>query len=80
MAAMTAMSDDTCPRCGGNFHCGVADAEPCACTTLSLDADTLARLRRTYSGCLCLRCLQALSQNVEERIEEHIEQPRGDTP
>jgi len=64
-------TNDTCPRCGGAFHCGVDDVEPCACTTLTLDADTLARLRRTYSGCLCLRCLHALSrQNVEQHAAD----------
>jgi len=52
---------DTCPRCGGSFHCGVDDAEPCACTTIKLDAATLADLRQRYSTCLCLRCLAALS-------------------
>ena len=51
---------DRCPRCGGGFHCGMADAGPCACTTVSLDAATQAALRERYSGCLCLRCLLEL--------------------
>jgi hypothetical protein len=33
------------------------DAAPCACTTLALDAPTLAALRASYAGCLCLACL-----------------------
>jgi Cysteine-rich CWC len=49
-----------CPRCGAGFHCGVHDAAPCACTTLSLDADLLARLRERFDGCLCLACLAEL--------------------
>jgi hypothetical protein len=49
--------DDRCPRCGGAFHCGAADPGPCACTTVRLDAATLATLQARYSGCLCLRCL-----------------------
>jgi hypothetical protein len=49
---------DRCPRCGGAFHCGVADPAPCACTTLRLDAATLARLKERHGlRCLCLRCL-----------------------
>jgi len=48
---------DLCPRCGAAFHCGVADAEPCACTTVRLEASTLRALREQYERCLCLRCL-----------------------
>ena len=51
----------TCPRCGGAFHCGVNDAEPCACCTLKLDAALLTDLRSRYQGCLCLACLRALT-------------------
>ena len=55
---------DACPRCGAAFHCGVADAEPCACTTVRLDAATLAELRGRYERCLCLRCLLELQQHT----------------
>ena len=51
----------TCPRCGGAFHCGVNDTEPCACCTLKLDAATLTALRAQYHGCLCLACLRTLA-------------------
>ena len=57
---------DLCPRCGGGFHCGVNDAAPCACTTVTLDARTLADLRERYTSCLCLRCLAELSNAKEE--------------
>ena len=55
-----APADTRCPRCGGAFHCGANDPGPCACTTLHLDAATLAQLNREYHGCLCLRCLGEL--------------------
>jgi len=60
------MNDDSdaCPRCGGTFHCGVADAEPCACATVRLDGPTLAALREQYRGCLCLRCLIELQHRA----------------
>ena len=57
---------DLCPRCGGGFHCGVDDAEPCACTTVTLDANRLADLRQRYTSCLCLRCLVELAATKEE--------------
>ena len=55
---------DVCPRCGAAFHCGVADAEPCACTTVRLDAATLGALREQYERCLCLRCLLDLQHDA----------------
>lgn len=61
-AAASLDSTDRCPRCGGGFHCGMADAGPCACTTVSLDAATQAALRERYTGCLCLRCLLELGR------------------
>lgn len=56
---------DRCPRCGGAFHCGVSDAAPCPCSTLTLSAELQAQLRRRWSGCLCLRCLQALAAGAD---------------
>ena len=61
MTANTLPADDRCPRCGSAFHCGIDDDAPCPCTTIKLDAAALADLRHRYSGCLCLRCLAALS-------------------
>jgi hypothetical protein len=55
------MSDGTCPRCGEPFRCGIDDAGPCPCTTLKLDAATLAEANRRWHGCLCLRCLGELA-------------------
>ena len=58
---MSGSADDRCPRCGGAFHCGVNDAEPCACTALQFDEATLADLRQRYTGCLCLACLREVA-------------------
>lgn len=58
---MSGGADSRCPRCGGAFHCGVNDVEPCACTTLLLDDVTLTDLRQRYAGCLCLACLREIS-------------------
>ena len=62
MSEAAAVPDARCERCGGGFHCGAHDAEPCACTAVSLSPALLARLRHDYRGCLCLGCLQALAQ------------------
>lgn len=54
-------ADSRCPRCAGPFHCGANDAQPCACTGVTLQAEALAALRLSYRGCLCLRCLNELA-------------------
>jgi Cysteine-rich CWC len=56
---------DTCPRCAASFHCGVNDAGPCACTTLTLTPELQAQLQQRFSGCLCLACLRELAQNPQ---------------
>jgi len=53
-------ADARCPRCGGAFHCGVDDAQPCPCVGLVLDAALQQGLRERYAGCLCLGCLREL--------------------
>jgi len=58
---MSGSADNACPRCGGAFHCGANDAEPCACTALQLDDTTLSGLRQRYVGGLCLACLRELA-------------------
>ena len=60
MTASGAIEPARCPRCGGDFHCGVNDTTPCACTGLKLDAALLRELRGRWDGCLCLRCLAQL--------------------
>ncbi|MEP7297841.1 MAG: cysteine-rich CWC family protein [Burkholderiales bacterium] len=67
--------DDTCPRCGGGFHCGSNDAAPCACTTITLDAQTLAELRARYPTCLCMTCLVELSAMKKGRPDPEIGRP-----
>jgi hypothetical protein len=57
---MNAKADESCPRCGGTFACGMGQPGPCACTTLTLTPELLARLRSQFSGCLCLACLREL--------------------
>jgi len=67
---MNSDASDRCPCCGGGFHCGANDAEPCACTALRLDAATLADLRARYAGCLCLACLREFA--ASEPPAEHL--------
>ena len=69
MATDRAPLADTCPRCGKAFHCGVADAAPCACAGLTLAPELKATLRVQFDGCLCLACLAELqAQSLARRL------------
>lgn len=59
--ASRAAANSRCPRCGGEFRCGVDDTTPCACTTIRLEAALLAQLRSRYGSCLCMGCLSELA-------------------
>jgi hypothetical protein len=51
-----------CPRCGAEFGCGAGNsARPCACSALALTDSQLAAIRESWTGCLCVACLVALS-------------------
>jgi hypothetical protein len=65
LTTFPALEPDRCPRCGGGFHCGVADTAPCPCASLPLSEGLQAKLRARYTGCLCLACLKALSEGAE---------------
>ena len=72
-------AEDTCPRCCGAFHCGVADAAPCACSTVALSTSTLAELRERYEVCVCLACLvelAALDKSAHEKAGP-VSRPAG---
>lgn len=55
----------TCARCGSDFHCGVNDVTPCACSTLVLPPALQAQLRLQFTGCLCMACLRELVAQAE---------------
>jgi hypothetical protein len=61
---MSAAASDRCPRCGGGFHCGLRDSQPCACTGVRLEPALQGLLRARYAGCLCLRCLKSLADGA----------------
>jgi hypothetical protein len=76
-AAVMPPLDDRCPRCGGAFHCGVHDAEPCPCSSLALTRELQERLRGKWSACLCVPCLAALAGGAALEIEDR---PAGTPP
>ena len=65
-------ADDTCPRCGKVFHCGVGDKLPCACAGISLRPELQAALRLQFDGCLCVACLAELQAQCRSGDGERI--------
>lgn len=55
--------DETCPRCGGPFHCGAGEAR-CDCFDLRLSPELMSLLRASYQRCLCIACLKALQEGA----------------
>ena len=49
-----------CESCGNDFVCG-AGITGCWCLKVKLDADARAELRRQFSNCLCVDCLNNAS-------------------
>jgi hypothetical protein len=64
------MASERCPRCAGGFHCGIDDAQPCACTSIELKPETLAELRTQFTGCLCLACLHELAAGEAQGLPQ----------
>lgn len=59
----TAALNETCPRCGGPFHCGAGEAV-CDCFDLRLSPELMSQLRASYRRCLCIACLKALQDGA----------------
>ncbi|MBQ0929476.1 cysteine-rich CWC family protein [Ideonella sp. 4Y16] len=72
------LSTDRCPRCGGGFHCGAQDPGPCACTRLQLTPEVLQAMRARWTRCLCLACLQALSEGAPTDPQTASRPTQGD--
>lgn len=53
-----------CPRCGAEFTCKAEDKWHCQCAQVKLSASVCAYLSAHYTDCLCVKCLQELSQQV----------------
>lgn len=64
LAGQDLTPNERCPRCGGDFRCGVADPGPCACAGLTLTPELQAALRQRFDRCLCVACLRALQQGA----------------
>ena len=72
---MKSQAESRCPRCGAAFHCGLHDAEPCACAGLVLPAALQADLATRFTGCLCLHCLAVESEAWRQRARGESSTP-----
>jgi hypothetical protein len=57
------MATKSCSKCKTNFECS-NEKEGCWCENLTIDIETLNRLRKQYDNCLCSTCLKEYSRNT----------------
>lgn len=50
-----------CPRCGATFECRHNDIVHCQCAGISFTPKQREQLKRTYTDCLCRKCLLELA-------------------
>ena len=65
-------ADDTCPRCGKVFHCGIGDKLPCACAGISLQPEVQAALRLQFDGCLCVSVIEHVPGDGDAEAMEQM--------
>ncbi|MHA7815149.1 MAG: cysteine-rich CWC family protein [Pseudohaliea sp.] len=70
LIAMTAGNNTTCPRCGGRFQCMAGTGLPCPCAEVPLNSAQRAAIAARWEGCLCQRCLRALSDETKHLAEK----------
>lgn len=56
-----------CPRCGTLFVCKANRINRCECSSVRLSPETVEMIRQTYSGCLCITCLEPLQAICTEQ-------------
>lgn len=62
----------TCPRCGAGFICKPGNITQCQCFTTSLLMEQKAYLQLRYADCLCKKCLEHLSIEINYFKEKYI--------
>jgi hypothetical protein len=56
--------DKNCPRCKKIFTCNPENISACDCSQIVISNETKTFLTKTFFGCLCNDCLQAVDKLV----------------
>ncbi|MBS4044113.1 MAG: cysteine-rich CWC family protein [Chitinophagaceae bacterium] len=55
------LMEKVCPNCKKTFECKAQDIENCGCHAIQIDATTLELIQNQFNDCLCVECLQNLT-------------------
>lgn len=61
-----------CPRCGAGFICKPGNITQCQCYTTVLSEEQKAYIQERYEDCLCKKCLEYLSVEINYFKEKYI--------
>ena len=62
----------TCPRCGNTFECMADNITRCHCASVILTQAQKNSISQKYNGCLCHKCLIALSNFNNQPSDRHV--------
>ena len=53
---------ESCPLCGGDFHCKVNNITQCDCVKQEISRAVIAFLSEEFDRCLCMDCLRMVNR------------------
>ncbi len=59
-----------CARCDKEFECRNDDISKCSCFTVPLSFEDLAFISESYTGCLCIACLNDMRLERSEKSRQ----------
>lgn len=59
---MTEQEEKICPRCKKSFECKAGNIKLCQCNSIQLTESATLFMESQYNDCLCVQCLQELSE------------------
>ena len=50
-----------CSKCKKDFHCNANNINKCWCVKIRVVEDTLEKIKKSYSGCICKNCFTKIT-------------------
>ena len=52
-----------CSKCKKDFHCNANTINKCWCIKIKVIEDTLEKIKKNYSGCICKKCFTKIKSS-----------------
>ena len=52
-----------CSKCKKDFDCNANNINKCWCIKIKVTEDTLEKINKYYSGCICKKCFTKITSN-----------------